>query len=119
MLKPLLKPLATGLFAVPLLIPVLCVWLIFTAGPARGADIAAGKHRYGLNCVNCHGRAGRGMASFPALLGRDAEYIAGRLKRYRAREKVGPNSAIMMSLSGDLSDADIANLAAYISATFQ
>lgn len=119
MLKPLLKPLATGLFAVPLLIPVLCAWLIFTAGPARGADIAAGQHRYALNCVNCHGRAGRGMASFPALLGRDAEYIAGRLKRYRAREKVGPNSAIMMSLSGDLSDADIANLAAYISATFQ
>ena len=119
MLKPLLKSLATGLFAVPLLIPVLCAGLILTAGPAEGADIAAGKQRYALNCVNCHGRAGKGMASFPALLGRDAEYIAGRLNRYRAREKVGPNSAIMMSLSGDLSDADIANLAAYISATFQ
>ena len=38
---------------------------------------------------------------------------------YRAKEKVGPNSAIMMSLSGELSDDDIANLAAYVSATFQ
>ncbi len=93
--------------------------LISTAGPAWSADIAAGKNRYLLNCVNCHGKAGKGMASFPALLGRDAEYITRRLNQYRAREKVGPNSAIMMSLSSDLSDADIANLAAYVSATFQ
>lgn len=102
-----------------LLIPVFCAALIFTAGPAQGADIAAGQNRYALNCVNCHGRAGKGMASFPALVGRDAAYITRRLNQYRAREKVGPNSAIMMSLSGDLSDADVANLAAYIATTFQ
>ena len=115
----MLKRLTTRLRAALLLIPVFCAALVFAAGPAQGADIAAGKNRYALNCVNCHGRAGKGMASFPALLGRDAEYIAQRLNQYRAREKVGPNSAIMMSLSGDLSDADIANLAAYIAATFQ
>ena len=115
----MLKRLTTHPRAALLLGPVFYAALVFSAGPALAADIAAGKSRYALNCINCHGRAGKGMASFPALVGRDAEYIAGRLNQYRAREKVGPNSAIMMSLSGDLSDADIANLAAYIAATFQ
>jgi cytochrome c553 len=86
--------------------------------PAMAADIAAGESRYEVNCVNCHGAAGQGMASFPAIRGRDAAYIADRLETYRAREMVGPNSAIMMSLSADLSDEDIANLAAFIEHRF-
>lgn len=93
--------------------------LTLSVAEARGGDLAAGEERYRVNCVNCHGREGKGMASFPALAGRDAEYIAGRLASYRAKEKVGPNSAIMMSLTGELSDDDIANLAAYIATTFR
>lgn len=89
-------------------------------GSKSSADeIAEGEERYVENCVNCHGKAGKGMASFPALAGRDVAYISDRLTSYRAKESVGPNSAIMMSLTEDLSDADIANLAAYISSTFQ
>ena len=93
--------------------------LILSVADARAGDVAAGEKRYLVNCVNCHGKTGKGMASFPSLKGRDAAYIAGRLTKYRAKEKVGPNSAIMMSLSGELSDDDIANLAAYVSASFQ
>ncbi len=93
--------------------------LILSVADARAGDVAAGEKRYKVNCVNCHGRTGKGMASFPSLVGRDAAYVADRLNKYRAKEKVGPNSAIMMSLSGELSDDDIANLAAYVSATFQ
>lgn len=89
------------------------------AAGAQTADVAAGQKRYAVNCVNCHGKAGKGMASFPALAGRDTAYIADRLSSYRAKEMVGPNSAIMMSLSEDLSDDDIANLAAYIAQTFR
>lgn len=88
------------------------------AGKAAAADLAAGEERYRGNCVNCHGRTGRGMASFPSIAGRDADFIAGRLKTYRARESVGPNSALMFSLVDDLSDEDIANLSAFISTTF-
>jgi mono/diheme cytochrome c family protein len=99
--------------------PACGVALILGASEASAGDVAAGEERYLVNCVNCHGREGKGMASFPAIQGRDAEYIADRLTTYRAREMVGPNSAIMMSLTGDLSDEDIANLAAYISTTFE
>lgn len=92
--------------------------LLLGAQPAPAGDAAAGQKRYAANCVNCHGRTGKGMASFPALIGRSPDYIAGRLTSYRAREMVGPNSAVMMSLAADLSDADIANLAHYISTSF-
>ena len=97
----------------------ICATVTLSVAEARAGDVAAGKDRYLVNCVNCHGKTGKGMASFPSLVGRDADYIADRLAKYRAKEKVGPNSAIMSSLTGDLSDDDIANLAAYVAATFQ
>lgn len=87
------------------------------AGDAAG-DAEAGAERYAENCVNCHGPTGKGMASFPPLIGRDAAYITDRLTTYRAGEDVGPNSAIMQSLVGELTDEEIANLAAYVSETF-
>ena len=54
----------------------------------------------------------------PKLVGNDAGYLAGRLEQYRAGEKVGPNSALMMPAASDLSDADIAALAEYITTAF-
>ena len=103
---------------VPLLLTIGAA-LAVSVTEARGGDIAAGEKRYLVNCVNCHGNTGKGMASFPALEGRDADYIADRLMKYRAKEQVGPNSAIMMHLASDLSDDDIANLAAYVSEAFE
>ena len=102
----------------PLLFAICAILALGVAG-ARAGDVGAGEQRYNVNCVNCHGNAGKGMASFPPIVGRDADYIANRLMQYRAREKVGPNSAIMMSLVADLTDEEIANLAVYVSTTFQ
>ena len=96
-----------------------CAAFALTAPDAQGEDAAAGEARYAETCINCHGKAGKGMASFPSIAGRDSDYIADRLMQYRAREMVGPNSAIMMSWAEKLSDEEIADLAAYISATFQ
>lgn len=89
------------------------------AGGAHAADVDAGQARYAKGCVNCHGKGGEGMASFPSLAGRDAAYIAQRLTAYRARESVGPNSALMYSWAGPLSDEEIANIAAFVSTTFR
>lgn len=87
--------------------------------PVQGADNAAGKELYASNCAQCHGPTGKGMASFPSLAGREAGYIQSRLETYRAGEKVGPNSGLMIPNARNLSDADIANLAAFISAEFR
>lgn len=98
---------------------IVCAILALSVKGTRAGDVVAGEQRYNVNCVNCHGRAGKGMASFPSIAGRDADYIADRLIQYRAREKVGPNSAIMMSLVAELTDEEIANLAVYVSTTFE
>ena len=89
------------------------------AAPARAGDLAAGEEMYRSECARCHGRAGRGMASFPRISGNAPEYLTERLTQYRAGEKVGPNSALMFPIAADLSDEDIANLSAFVSTTFQ
>lgn len=95
-------------------------------GAAQGAatqevtvDIAAGEAIYQETCRNCHGPKAGGMASFPKLAGRDAAYLLGRLQQYHAGETVGPNSGLMIPVAQDLSEEDMANVAAYISSAFE
>ena len=73
--------------------------LVIGMTDVQADELAAGEERYKVNCVNCHGKTGKGMAAFPAIAGRDQAYVVERLTKYRAKEKVGPNSAIMMSLA--------------------
>jgi cytochrome c len=81
---------------------------------AQAGDAEAGKAKY-MTCMGCHGPAGQGQAIFPAVAGKDADYLAEVLAKYRAGEQVGPNSMMMMPHAMNLSDADIADLAAYMS----
>jgi cytochrome c553 len=93
--------------------------LCWSAVGAQAGDLAAGEARYGETCANCHGKSGRGMASFPSLKGKDADYVADRLTRYRAGEKIGPNALLMIPMASDLTDEQIANLAAFVSTKFK
>lgn len=86
---------------------------------SQAADASAGETLFANSCAQCHGKQGQGMASFPSLEGQDAEYITSRLETYRAGEKVGSNSGLMIPNAANLSDDDIANLAAYISGNFK
>ncbi len=86
---------------------------------AASADLAAAEALYRRACAQCHGRTGRGMASFPSLEGKEVEHIVTRLVQYRAGETVGPNSGLMRPVAARLADDDIANLAAFISARFE
>jgi len=81
-------------------------------------DADAAAKAFSEVCSKCHGPTGRGMASFPRLSDKDKEYIADRLRQYRAGEKVGPNTPLMMPHAVNLSDAEIDGLAAYIAAAF-
>lgn len=101
------------------MIAVIGAALTLGTAAAQGAEPAAGQEIYASVCKNCHGPTGKGMASFPSLAGNDAEYIDTRLTQYRAGETVGPNTLLMSPLAAELSDEDIANLAAYISTEFQ
>ena len=101
------------------LLSVMSAFTVQAALAQPDGDPAAGKARYAENCVNCHGRSGRGLAEFPAIAGQDKAYIANRLTQYRAKETVGPDAAVMWSMAGELSDANIADIAAYVAATFK
>lgn len=83
----------------------------------QAADLEAGKAKY-QTCAACHGLAGQGQAIFPALTGKDADYLADKLKSYRAGEQVGPNTPLMTPHASTLSDEDIDNVSAYIAEEF-
>jgi cytochrome c553 len=77
-------------------------------------DAAAGKDRATL-CVACHGDGGRGSnPSWPRLAGQNAGYLADQLNAIKAGTRARKVS-VMSDVAGGLSDADIANLAAYFS----
>jgi len=97
----------------------LAVAILLCAGHAGAQDVAAGEAAYQSVCRNCHGPTAKGMASFPKLSGNSADYLEGRLKQYRAGEQVGYNTALMRPHAAELSDEEIANLAAYIATTFE
>ncbi|MCA1789450.1 MAG: c-type cytochrome [Thioalkalivibrio sp.] len=91
--------------------------IVMAAGmaTAHAGDVDAGQAKFaGSGCVGCHGAAGQGQAIFPKVAGKEADYLVETLGKYRAGEAVGPNSAMMMPHAMNLSDDDIANLAAYM-----
>jgi len=49
---------------------------LWMASTAQAEDAAAGAEIYAAGFVNCHGKSGKGMASFPSLAGRDQSYIS-------------------------------------------
>ena len=77
-------------------------------------DPIAGEARYKQTCINCHGPAGKGAASYPKISGKEISYITAMLETYRDEIEVGPNSSLMIMMAMPLTDEEIANLAAYL-----
>ncbi|WP_175546829.1 c-type cytochrome [Natronohydrobacter thiooxidans] len=97
---------------------IITVSTAVSATSALSDDAVDMQDYYAAECSQCHGRAARGMASFPSLRGKTAELLAERLESYRAGEAVGPNSMLMFPIAKDLSDEMIENLSAYIAENF-
>ena len=74
----------------------------------------AGKTRYKKSCINCHGAAGKGVASYPKISGQEISYTTLKLETYRDGIEIGPNSSLMIMMAKPLTDEEIANLAAYL-----
>jgi cytochrome c553 len=88
------------------------------AGSAQSAnapmtgDAAAGATK-AAPCTACHGPNGNSMTpEWPALAGQNAAYLRDQVKRIRDGHRPNP---VMLPFVKDLSDQDIADLAAYFS----
>jgi cytochrome c553 len=87
--------------------------------PANAQQAAAGDPKAGAEkrsqCIGCHGIPGY-KASFPRvynvpmIAGQNAKYIESALNAYRKGDRPHPT---MRGIAWSLSDADIADLAAY------
>jgi len=83
------------------------------AGETRAGDAAAGK-ALSKNCAACHGETGVGSnPAWPNIAGQKSVYLANTLKAFRAGLRKDP---MMAGVVRGLSDADIANLAAFYAA---
>lgn len=79
--------------------------------PATAADLDAGKKMATEVCASCHGADGKAIAdNFPNLAGQYADYLAQSLRQYRDGSR---KNAVMAGFATNLSDEDIANLAAW------
>ena len=84
-------------------------------GPLQAADAAAGAQAFAAKgCVGCHGAAGKKPINdtYPVIGGKPADFIEAELKKFKSGER---NNPVMMPMAAGLSDADMANLAAYLS----
>lgn len=87
---------------------------VTTTDDALTGNIDAGEERYNKTCSNCHGPAGKGVASYPKISGNEISYTKSKLETYRDGIKIGPNSSLMIMMAKPLTDEEIANLAAYL-----
>ena len=95
-----------------LCLAVLLACLAITA-PAQAGNPELGRIK-AADCVACHGEDGLGTApNFPVLAGQYADYLVHALKQYRSGER---ENAVMAPWAANLSDADIADLAAHFAA---
>ena len=95
------------------LLAILLLAKLFVYSASAG-DPVAGEARYKQSCINCHGIAGKGAASYPKISGKEISYVTAMLETYRDGIEVGPNSSLMIMMAQPLTDVEIANLAAYL-----
>ncbi len=102
---PVATLLALGLLAPALLVP--------NAGARAAGDVAAGKQK-AQQCAVCHGIDGLAKRpDAPHLAGESELYLIKQLKAFRSGER---QDEMMSIVAADLSDQDMADLAAWYSA---
>jgi len=88
----------------------LVVVLLTVAGSAwAGGDAGAGEGK-AAGCVGCHGAAGEGAGGNPAIAGKDEAEFLKMLQEYKAGTR---GEAMMQMFAGQLSEEDMADIAAY------
>ena len=91
-----------------LLIAMMFILVLAAGGVQAGGDAARGAE-LASDCADCHGADGKGDEDMPALAGMDAAEHAKKLADFKS----GAVESEMADFVGDLSDQDMADLAAY------
>ncbi len=91
---------------------MLCACALF-ASPTFAADAAAGKKLAEDACSDCHGDDGKGDDKVPAIAGMSVDKFTKAIKEFQNGTRT--KSAKMTKEAKKLSDADVANVAAYYS----
>jgi cytochrome c len=86
--------------------------VVAAAGSAAATDIELGRH-LATECTVCH-RAAPAGGTIPNIYGMDEGVLADILKAYRDKKRPNP---VMQSITGRLSDEEIAALARYFATT--
>ncbi len=86
--------------------------LALSANVAIAGDAAAGKAK-AATCAGCHGAAGvSAIPMYPNLAGQKEAYLAKQLHAFKDKTRTEPT---MNAMAAPLTDAEIADLAAYFS----
>jgi cytochrome c553 len=92
---------------------VVALALVPASAHAEGSAAAGALKIKTSGCIACHGRDGVSkLPEAPNLAGQVAPYIVSSLKAYHAAER---KNEIMNTVAQNLSDQDMADLAAYYS----
>lgn len=94
-----------------LIIAALFAMLMAAGGVQAGGDAARGQE-LSEDCAACHGDDGKGDDETPALAGMDKAAHVAALKGYASGERED-ESGMMADYAVDLSEQDMADLAAY------
>ena len=94
-----------------LMFMALAMMLCAAGSVQAGGDAARGKE-LSVDCADCHGEDGKGDADTPTLVGHDEAYFIEQLKAFKSGERAD-NDSMMQSYTEDLSEQDMADLAAY------
>ena len=123
--NPLMTPMAAGLSDED--IADLAAW--YSSQAARGGETEPSKLKLGqkvyragnmeektMACAACHGPTGRGnpLASYPAIQGQHATYVAAQLRAYKTGARTSDPNQMMRSVAARLSDAEIDAVASYV-----
>lgn len=87
----------------------------FAATAQAAGDAEAGAKKI-TTCAACHGKNGKATTPiYPNLAGQSAQYLESALKAYREGQRGGGMAVMMTPQAQQLSDEDIADIAAYYS----
>jgi len=94
-----------------LIIAVMFILMLAAGGVQAGGDAAKGAE-LAVDCADCHGDDGLGDEDSPALAGMDEAAHVKELQAFKSGERVDEDE-MMFDYVEDLSDQDMADIAAY------